>query len=222
MKRWSVLILVLVAVSAFSVEKVNTITPMDIEFRRQAVRRIVFDKEQSIPVCVFKAEKVVNLSVEYPEVPLSGGRMGYHLRDGRLRISAENNSESARWIGGFNPYATYAVEFAQTQGAAVESGVQFATIDNRTRLDVLAGFDDGECRRIHLRIVVDGEEKLNETTELKNPVSGAFVFRVQMMGSGLNVFVEQHGVNRAVLTCDYSGFSTCGAKNIFVPLSLGC
>lgn len=52
----------------------NTITPIDIEFRRKAVRRLVFDQDQFIPLCVFKPEKVVNLSVEYPEAAHKRGQ----------------------------------------------------------------------------------------------------------------------------------------------------
>lgn len=41
----------------------NVSSPMDIQFRRQAVRRLVFDRESAIPLSMLKPSKIVKLEV---------------------------------------------------------------------------------------------------------------------------------------------------------------
>ena len=182
------------------------VSPLDVQFRRQAVRRLVFDRNSAIPLSMLKASEVVNLAVEHPSIKVSGGATDYGLDRGQLTATATEPSESALWIGGFNPFATYDVSFAGSDGQSVEAGVEFATPDNKNRLVVLAGFSASECTTIRWQAVVDGQEMQNEVTRLKQPVEGPFTLRLQVLGSGLNVFVEQEGVSRVVDTHDFSEF----------------
>jgi len=68
---------------------------------------------------------------------------------------------------------------------------------------ILAGFNGNECKTIHWRIIVDGTEKQNDIVTLTEPVKGPFILRVQVIGTKLNVLVEQNGVNRAVDVRDF-------------------
>ncbi|MBN2296782.1 MAG: hypothetical protein JXM70_30430 [Pirellulales bacterium] len=182
----------------------DDVSPLDIKFRRQAVRRLVFDREQAIPLSMLKPSEIVDLDVEHPAIRVSGEATAYRMSRGTLTALAENPSESALWVGGFNPFATYDVLFEDSNGNSVEAGVEFATSDNQNRLVILAGFNQNECTTLRWRVVVAGEEKRNEFIPLKKSVKGPFVFRVQVLGTGLNVFVEQNGVNRVVATRDFS------------------
>ena len=65
---------------------------------------------------------------------------------------------------------------------------------------------NNECMTIHWRIIVGGTEKQNEFVTLKEPVAGPFILRVQVIGTKLNVLVEQNGVNRAVDIRDFMRF----------------
>jgi len=182
----------------------DEVSPLDIKFSRQAVRRLVFDREDAILLSLLKPSEIVDLSVEHPVIRVSGEATDYRVSEGTLEASANNPSESALWVGGFNPFATYDVLFEGSKGHAVEAGVEFATPDNENRMVVLAGFNQNECTTIRWQVVVAGEEKRNEIITLKRSVKGPFVFRVQVLGTGLNVFVEQNGVNRVVATRDFS------------------
>jgi len=181
-------------------------SPMNIQFKRQAVHRLVFDHENAIPLSMLKPGKIVKLSIEHPSIKISGGTTSYKVDEGLLAVSAGEPSESALWVGGFNPYGTYDVSFAASEGNSGEAGVEFATPDNKNRLVTLAGFNENECTTIHWRIIVGETERQNEIITLKKPVKGPFILRVQVIGTKLNVIVEQNGVNRAVDVRDFMQF----------------
>ena len=182
----------------------DSLSPLDIEFRRQAVRRLVFDHGNAIPLAMLKPAESVDLKIEHPAIGVSGVATDYQVERGTLTVSAQDRSESALWIGGFNPFATYDVQFNGAHGNALEAGVEFATPDNRHRVIMLACFNQDVCNSLRWQVFVDGEEKQNETIALADPVKGAFIFRVQMLATGLNVFAEQDGVSRTVLIRDFS------------------
>jgi hypothetical protein len=178
-------------------------SPLDIQFRRQAVRRLVFDRDSAIPLSMLQPAKIVKLGVEHPAIEISGSTTSYKVDKGLLTVSAGETVESALWVGGFNPYGTYDVSFAPGQGNAGKAGIEFATPDNQNRLSILAGFKNSECQTIHWQIMVDGTEKQNETITLDTPVRGPFILRVQVIGTKLNVLVEQNGVSKAVDVRDF-------------------
>jgi hypothetical protein len=207
MKR--IVLITFMAVSSavcFDHAQAQVSSPLDIQFRRQAVHRLVFDHENAIPLSMLKPSKIVKLEVEHPSIKVSGGTTFYKVDKGLLTVSAGEPSESALWIGGFNPYGTYDVSFAASEGNSREAGVEFATAGNKNRLVILAGFNENECTTIHWRLIVNGTEKQNDIVTLKEPVKGPFIFRVQVIGTRLNVFMEQNGVNRAVDVRDFMQF----------------
>lgn len=81
------------------------ITPDKLEFRRQAVRRMVFDRSQDIPLAGLWPAKVVGLDVMHPPVGEQVNTPRLEIKDGRLRISCERQATATRWVGGFNPFA---------------------------------------------------------------------------------------------------------------------
>ena len=182
----------------------DSVSPLDIRFRRQAVHRLVFDHDSAIPLSMLKPAESVDLAIEHPAIGVSGAAPDCQVGAGTLTVSAQDASESALWIGGFNPFATYDVQFNGAHGDSLEAGVEFATPDNRNRVIILAGFNQEVCTSLRWQVFVDGEEQHDESLALADPVEGAFIFRVQMFGTGLNVFAEQDGVSRAILTRDFS------------------
>ena len=89
----------------------DSLSPLDIRFRRQAVRRLVFDQGNAIPLSMLKPAESIDLGIEHPAIGVSGGATDYQVEQGTLTVSAQDHSESALWIGGFNPFATYDVQF---------------------------------------------------------------------------------------------------------------
>lgn len=83
------------------VQAQNVSSPLDIQFRRQAVHRLVFDHHNSIPLSMLKPSKIINFSIEHPSIKVSGGTTSYKVDKGLLTAFAGEPSESALWIGGF-------------------------------------------------------------------------------------------------------------------------
>jgi len=194
----TIIIVVISTICCTRTKAQTDISPLDIEFRRQATQRFMFDQKSAIPLSVFKPASIVNREVEYPGIPVSGGSTSYELNKGLIEITAKTESESALWIGGFNPYGTYDLSFAGTEGNSGKAGVEFATPDNKNRLSVLAGFNGKECTTIQWQVSVDENEKQNETITLEEPLIGPFILRVQVVGTKFNILVEQNEVVKAV------------------------
>jgi hypothetical protein len=126
--RSTVLVTIILVLSGVCLvhAQAQDVSPLDIQFRRQAVHRLVFDRESAIPLSMLKPSKVVKLSIEHPTIKVSGGATSYKVDKGLLMASADQPSESALWVGGFNPYGTYDVSFAATQGNSGKAGIEFA------------------------------------------------------------------------------------------------
>ena len=85
--------------------------PGDIEFRRQAVRRFVFDPEQAIPLASLRPATLRDFDLMHPELGQdedARSPVDWKVDRGRLvGTSGDQPARSLRWVGGFNPFATY-------------------------------------------------------------------------------------------------------------------
>ena len=197
-------ILLLTIVGIHSAYAADDVTPLDIVFKRQAVGRLSFDEGSAIPLSGFKPNQVVNLKTEYPQIPITRESCRYTIDDSMLQVTSEKAAESALWMGGFNPFATFDVSFAESQKQSGKAGVEFATADNQNRISVVACFDAGQCHSLRWSVMVKGKQLEEKSTNLKKPVRGPFTLRVQLLGSGLNVFIVRDGRNEVVSTHDFS------------------
>ena len=91
-------------------------SPLDIQFRRQAVRRLVFDHDSAIPLFMLQPSRIIKLEVEHPTIEISAAATSYRAANGLLTVSAGERSESALWIGGFNPYISLTMDRVQYPG----------------------------------------------------------------------------------------------------------
>jgi len=79
--------------------RAQDVSPMDIQLRRQAAYRLVFDRESAIPLSMLKPSNIVKLEVEHPTIKVSGTTTSYKVDKGLLTVSADQPSESALWVG---------------------------------------------------------------------------------------------------------------------------
>ena len=98
-------LLVCVGLNSFAQE----LHPNDLEFRRQAVKRIIFDSSQNIPLSELKPGNIVGIDVMHPAVGSQANNLQLNIEKGLLKITAQEAGTSARWVGAFNPFATYDV-----------------------------------------------------------------------------------------------------------------
>jgi len=95
----------------------NNVTPDQLEFRRQAVRRIIFDRSQDIRLAGLWPANIVGLDVMHPPVGPQTNAPRLEIKSGRLRISGRKATTATRWIGGFNPFAVYDVAVSKFNGS---------------------------------------------------------------------------------------------------------
>ena len=192
------------ALTAWAQESVH---PTDIVFRRQAVQRMVFDSDQSIPLSVFSPSKVVELDLMHPELAAEEPQADCRIDVDALVISSGQDftSKTCRWIGGFNPFATYETRIASFKGSG-SIGLQFRDSVQEDRLTAELLFKDSMPEKIRWRTVSSGElvaEKtwnLTERLDAEQPI----ILRVQMVAVGANVFVESRGRTSLVGYIDFS------------------
>jgi hypothetical protein len=79
------------------------VTPGNLEFRRQATQRMIFDRDQEIPLAGFHPSKVIALDLMHPLVGTPSGEPQTAIQAGKLEIRSIQASRADRWIGGFNP-----------------------------------------------------------------------------------------------------------------------
>ena len=77
----------------------DEIRPDEIQFRRQAATRMVFDATQNIPLSSLRPAQVVNLDLMHPELQPDSG-ITWEIKDGGLSGSPkEAGGASLRWAG---------------------------------------------------------------------------------------------------------------------------
>lgn len=168
------------------------VNPGKLEFRRQAVRRMIFDRSQDIRLSGLWPAKVVGLDIMHPPVgeQVNGPRLT--IEDGRLQISAKEQATATRWIGGFSPFAVYDVAVNKFNGSG-QIGLMFRDTDAENRITATLLVDDGMYRSIRCVITKDGKDAESQDFALPRALLGndPIRLRVQMLAVGVNLFVER-------------------------------
>jgi len=168
------------------------VTPDQLEFRRQTVRRMIFDRSQDIRLTGLWPAKVVGLDVMHPAVGEQTNSPRLAIEGGLLRISAQKAATATRWIGGFNPFAVYDVTVNKFNGSG-EIGLMFQDTDAENRITATLVVEDGEHRSVRCVMVKDGKEAEDQDFALPKALIGnnPIRLRVQMVAVGVNLYVEQ-------------------------------
>lgn len=180
------------------------ITPDKIEFRRQAVRRMIFDKSQDIPLAALQPAKIIGLDLMHPFIGEKTGRAQFSIVDGKLKIHAEISSMSTRWVGGFNPFATYDLAVSNYNGSGT-TGVMFRDSKQNNKITVSLVLADGKCKAIRWVVIKDGAEVERKEFPLPKKVPPEFPIRlrVQMLAVGANLFIEHSGQSFMIAQPDF-------------------
>jgi len=192
----------------FVIDMVNIyaqeITPADLEFRRQAVQRMIFDRSQDIPLAGLYPEKVVGLDVMHPPVGEQINNPQLKIEDGRLKISAKNPAIAIRWVGGFNPFAVYEVASNKFLGSG-EIGLLFRGTEAEHQIMATLVVENGEYQSIRIIVVNEGKEVDNLDIALPEVLSGnePIRFRVQMVAVGVNIFIKRAGTSTLIGRMDF-------------------
>lgn len=182
----------------------SEVRPEEIHFRRQAVTRLIFDASHRIPLTSLRPDQVVDLDLMHPEL-LSNAALRWDLQDGTLRGNSPNQEASSlRWVGGFNPFATYDLEIQEASGDGV---VAMTFLDAIHENSLTAGllFKDGKPEAITWNILAAGVAKPQQTWPVPAGTSlKGLTLRAQMSAVGVNVFLESHGTSTLIGYSDFS------------------
>lgn len=181
------------------------VTPDHLEFRRQAVQRMVFDRSQEIPLAGFHPAKVVGLDVMHPVVGASMGDMSCEIDGGNLRLNAKNASRMTRWVGGFNPFACYDLSIEKFNGSGT-IGMAFCDSQQEHRMIASLVVKAGKCGAIQWVVVKEGKEVARQEYALAKAVDAGLPLRLraQMQAVGVNLFLETQGESQLLGYPDFS------------------
>ncbi|MEX1115528.1 MAG: hypothetical protein WEB53_09775, partial [Akkermansiaceae bacterium] len=167
------------------------VTPDRLEFRRMATQRMFFDRIQEIPLAGLNPSKVVGLELMHPFVGTPTGNPTFEIQEGLLKISAQEASQADRWIGGFNPFASYDLLLDKFNGSG-SVGILFRDSDEDNRISATLVFSNGICSAVRWVVVKQGKEVERKDYPLPADLKPVYPlrFRVQMLAVGVNLFLE--------------------------------
>ncbi|TWT55372.1 hypothetical protein CA85_49450 [Allorhodopirellula solitaria] len=183
-----------------------SVQPQSLTFRRQATRRMIFDRAQQIPLASMLPAKVVNLDLMHPKVGEQINETACSIEDGKLVItSGDHAATSQRWIGGFNPFATYEIGLRECDGTG-RIGLRLSEPDEQEYLSACIVVADGECQAVEWIVRKAGQEVSRQSFAWPEdaPRTGAMRLRVQMLAVGANLYIESKGKSTLVGYPDFN------------------
>ncbi len=142
----------------------------------------------------------------HPPTTYSADTAHVSVSNGHLIVKSEGQSETALWLGGCNPFATYAMHLASLKGQGAV-GFEFADGQSKERFQVLLKFKSDRLVDVVLKItrnkVIIREQSILTNTLDRLNLPGELI--VQMIGSGLNLFFKEKGLPIAIAQADFNG-----------------
>lgn len=178
--------------------------PTQIKFRRHAVTRMVFDSSQAIPLSSLHPAKVIEFDLMHPEL-LPSTDLPWDLKNGLLIGSSPYKArKSLRWIGGFNPFATYDLVVRKTRGTG-STGITFRDSTNSDTLSAILNFEKGEPKSITWSVTIGGKEVATESWPVPaDTPKEDLTLRVQMAAVGVNILLESSSRSTLIGYPDFS------------------
>ena len=177
--------------------QVQAQTPEQIRFTRQAAKRIVFDKEQSIVLSELEPEKIVGLPIMHPHLSKHSAKIS--ILGDELMIQADKESNTSLWLGGFNPFAVYSLSIVSARGEGA-FGFKFSDASEQEEISILEAYKDSVITDLRFK-VVRNNVVIIDSSILVNNEEQPFVQQgllLQMLGSGLVVYNMNNGLPKII------------------------
>lgn len=172
------------------------VDPLDLQFKRLAVRRFIFSN--NINLCEFQPAQIASFQSMHPVFLVSETNEAtcdesFHsqIKKGKLVLDAQSGQHAASiYVGGINPYACYEIEIdSLTKGS--ETGIELAQAGLRNKIQFVAR-KTGDKEGIYLRIFSDNQLQREVDCNTQVP-SSAFNLIVQLYGRTLGMFISEYG-----------------------------
>ncbi|MFV0378510.1 MAG: hypothetical protein ACK5JD_14545 [Mangrovibacterium sp.] len=197
------LFLVLLLVGSSSAQ--TSLPPDQIKFVRQGVRRFIFEDSQKIPLAGLYPSEVIGMSAMYPATFYTDFHAGIQAKNSRLEISSSEESQLSIWFGGFNPFATYIIDLASSEGQG-RIGFEFSDAAKKEQFFVTLQYNGKQILDVTQRYRKDLDEILNESiltnsNGLHN-IEGKII--LQMLGSGFTLYIQNEGLPIPIAQSDFT------------------
>jgi len=193
--------------------------PSEIPFFRQAVKRIVFDTDQQLSLAELNPDKLIGLTAMHPQLEKSTPTAEIAVSNGALTFSTETNAMSSLWLGGFNPFATYSMILGDfsANGAL---GFEFSDASKQHRFIVKIEGEDNALKGARI-FISKGDSILTDTSILTvnqtlDLQEGKLI--LQLLGSGLVLYLQQQGLPVVIGQFDYNQFMDLREKSLIQQL----
>ncbi|RYP03733.1 hypothetical protein DL765_010403 [Monosporascus sp. GIB2] len=173
--------------------------PLSLTFYRQSARRFIFSN--NVPLASLVPGEIVDLDLMHPIVGDASTSCIYALQSGALDISSSSTStvsQSARYVGGVNPYAVYEVDVqridsrSQSAGQSLEVVLDFSTADKQTCLQVAAIYPSAGAA-FEVRILKNGLVARRSPLFSGAAPEAPYKLHVQLTGVSLNASYTKNG-----------------------------
>lgn len=185
----------------------DPVQPAEIQFVRQGVKRLIFADDQAIPLAGLEPGSIIGMPSMHPIHHFTDEPAFVKIDGDQLQISSETTSESSIWLGGFNPFATYTLDLKESTGNG-SIGFEFADQKKQERFLVSVVFEHKELKDVRLQVIINDEVITDESILLDAVDPGSAPARIvlQMLGSGLNVFIQREGLPIAIGQSDFNQY----------------
>lgn len=179
--------------------------PTDIQFVRQASKRIIFDSNQSIPLASFSPSQTIGMAIMNPITQLGKDTVDFKIHEGTLQIDSKNHAAALMWLAGFNPFATYSIDLGEISGKG-KLGFQFSDPNRKEAVLVTVSYENSVLVDAEYNLIIDGENVSKQSMMnqgIGNPfLQGKLIF--QMLGSGLNLFLQDKEYPKVIGQFEFS------------------
>lgn len=187
-------------------------TPDQIKFTRQAVKRIVFDKDQSIILSSLQPANVVGLPVMHPVSNELAHPAQVAVNGHQLIVSSTEETQSAIWLGGFNPFATYSLDLASCSGNGAV-GFEFTDAERQQKIIVFEEYADSSITAVKLKITKNDAVVVDKSIAVESPGKIQHKLILQMLGSGLMLYTQNQGLPKVIGQADFNKYVDLRSKN---------
>jgi hypothetical protein len=206
------------------------IKPDEIKFVRQRVKRMIFDEDQSIPLAKLQPEKIIGLEAMHPITHYYEKHADVKIKDDKLLIQSEQETQTGIWFGGFNPFATYTIDLASTSGEG-EIGFEFSSADKQQQFFIKVGFKEAILTGVKIRVLQDVKVITDESVSInlskEEKIEGKII--LQMLGSGFVLYSLDNGLPKVIAQSDFNKYIDLRKKScinsfqssLFVKLKQG-
>lgn len=166
--------------------------PLQMTFYRQSVRRFIFNN--NLPLSTLSPGEIIDLDLMHPLIGSPPKACNYAIQNGALEISAgAAPSESARFVGGINPYAVYEADVRSiTSTAPAEVALQWAQAGAQNRVEVVARYP-AASNSVVLRLTRNGQQLPEQVLFAGRAPEPPYKLRVQLSGINIAAFLTKDG-----------------------------